>query len=278
MTGQPDRRFTATGRLLGGSGLSRLQAGHAVVVGVGGVGSWAAEALARTGVGRLTLIDLDQIAESNINRQVHALESTLGAAKVEVMARRIREIAPQARVTAIEDFIETGNVQTLIPGDASVVIDAIDAVAAKAALIAWCRSRKLPVITCGAAGGRRDPLQLRCDDLARTTGDALLASVRSRLRRDHGFPPAAGAASPALARKFDVAAIFSSEAAAGLTPADSADGTGGAPLACAGYGSIVTVTASMGLAAASRAIDIILTHGEQPLAVPSSLAVPSFPS
>ncbi len=184
-------------------------------------------------------------------------------------------------VTAIEDFIETGNVQTLIPADASVVIDAIDAVAAKAALIAWCRSRELPVITCGAAGGRRDPLQLRCEDLARTTGDALLASVRSRLRRDHGFPAAAGAASPALARKFDVAAIFSGEPAAGLTPADSAGGTGGtggAPLACAGYGSIVTVTASMGLAAASRAIDIILTRSEQPLTVPSPLAVPSLPA
>ena len=262
MTEQSDRRFTATGRLLGAAALQRLQTAHVVIVGIGGVGSWAAEALARTGVGNLTLIDLDQIAESNINRQVHALESTLGAAKVDVMAQRIQQIAPLAGVRAIEAFIEPDNIEALMPRQATVVIDAIDAVAAKSALIAWCVNHELPVIACGAAGGRRDPLQLRCEDLARTRGDPLLASLRSRLRRDYGFPAAAGASGHDLARarKFGVPAIFSSEAATGLTPASDADNgrEGGAPLACAGYGSIVTVTASMGMAAAARAIDLIL--------------------
>ena len=276
MTEQPDRRFTATGRLLGTAALRRLQNAHAVVVGIGGVGSWAAEALARSGVGNLTLIDLDQIVESNINRQVHALESTLGAAKVDVMARRIQQIAPLAGIRAIEAFIETDNITELMPRSATVVIDAIDAVTAKAALIAWCVTHGMPVLTCGAAGGRRDPLRLRCEDLARTSGDSLLASLRSRLRRDHGFPPATGASGRDLARarRFGVPAIFSGEPPAGLTPADDADSgrVGGAPLACAGYGSIVTVTASMGMAAAARAIDIILDSAEKPLIAQPSIS------
>lgn len=262
MTEQPDRRFSAAGRLLGTAALGRLQDGHAVVAGIGGVGSWAVEALARSGVGTLTLIDLDQIVESNVNRQVHALEATLGAAKVDVMARRLQQIAPLALIRPVEAFIEPDNIAQLVPRHATVVIDAIDAVAAKAALISWCTVHDIPVVTCGAAGGRRDPLQLRCDDLARTRGDALLASLRSRLRRVHGFPPAAGPrlGNLAGAPKFGVPAIFSSEPVAGAMPADDAGSprVGGAPLACAGYGSIVTVTAAMGMAAASRAIDIML--------------------
>ena len=264
MTDRADRRFAATARLLGPEAFNRLQRAHAVVVGVGGVGSWAAEALVRSGVGSITLIDLDQIVESNINRQVHALESTLGAAKVDVMARRIRQIAPLAGITAIESFIEPDNLDALMPKKATVVIDAIDAVRAKAALVSWCVNHELPVIVCGAAGGRRDPLRLQCEDLARTSGDSLLSSLRLRLRRDYGFPPAAGASGHDLARarKFGVPAIFSSERASGPIPGSEADGggTGGAPLACAGYGSIVTVTASMGMAAAARAIDGILAR------------------
>ncbi len=262
MTDQPDRRFTSTSRLLGLPATRRLADAHVVVVGVGGVGSWAAEALARSGVGNLTLIDLDQIVESNINRQVHALESTLGAAKVDVMAQRIQQIAPLAGIRAIEAFIDADNIAHLLPAKASVVIDAIDAVVAKAALVAWCVNHRLPVIACGAAGGRRDPLRLKCEDLARTSGDSLLASLRSRLRRDYGFPAADGASGHALARArtLGVPAIFSNEHAVGAKPGSDADNDriGGAPLACAGYGSIVTVTASMGMAAAARAIDIIL--------------------
>lgn len=299
-----DRRFASVARVYGEAGCQRLWQSHVVVVGVGGVGSWAAEALARSGVGRLTLIDLDHVAESNINRQVHALTSTLGAAKVEVMAQRIRDISPDISVHSVDEFIEPGQEEKLIPADADLVIDAIDAVAAKASLIAWCVANDKPVIACGAAGGRTDPLQLRVEDLSRTTGDALLSAVRARLRRHHGFPRGDGTAMPSSAShaetssvsahgqdqegagepshfsgqgaqqvaaaqtqsssrrrrkgdpsRFGVPAIHSPEQIAGTRPKGEG---GGMPLACAGYGSLVTVTASMGLVAASQAIAQLL--------------------
>lgn len=299
-----DRRFASVARVYGEAGCQRLWQSHAVVVGIGGVGSWAAEALARSGVGRLTLIDLDHVAESNINRQVHALTSTLGAAKVEVMAQRIRDISPDISVHPVDEFIEPGQEEKLIPADTDLVIDAIDAVAAKASLIAWCVANGKPVIACGAAGGRTDPLQLRVEDLSRTTGDALLSAVRARLRRQHGFPRGDGTAMPSSVSRaetssvsahsqdqegggapghfptqnaqpaqpaqtkppsrrrrkgdpsrFGVPAIHSPEQIAGTRPKGEG---GGMPLACAGYGSLVTVTASMGLAAASQAIAQLL--------------------
>ena len=299
-----DRRFASVARVYGEVGCQRLWQSHVVVVGIGGVGSWAAEALARSGVGRLTLIDLDHLAESNINRQVHALTSTLGAAKVEVMAQRIRDISPDVSVHPVDEFIEPGQEEKLIPADADLVIDAIDAVAAKASLIAWCVANGKPVIACGAAGGRTDPLQLRVEDLSRTTGDALLSAVRARLRRHHGFPRGDGTAMPSSVSRaetsnvpaysedlegqgasgrfsgqgaqsvasaqtppssrrrrkgdpsrFGVPAIHSPEQIAGTRPKGEG---GGMPLACAGYGSLVTVTASMGLAAASQAIAQLL--------------------
>lgn len=299
-----DRRFASVARVYGEAGCQRLWQSHVVVVGIGGVGSWAAEALARSGVGRLTLIDLDHVAESNINRQVHALTSTLGAAKVEVMAQRIRDISPDVSVHPVDEFIEPGQEEKLIPADADLVIDAIDAVAAKASLIAWCVANGKPVIACGAAGGRTDPLQLRVEDLSCTTGDALLSAVRARLRRHHGFPRGDGTAMPSSASRaetsnvpahgqdqegagepshfsghgaqqvaaaqtqsssrrrrkgdpsrFGVPAIHSPEQIAGTRPKGEG---GGMPLACAGYGSLVTVTASMGLAAASQAIAQLL--------------------
>ena len=299
-----DRRFASVARVYGEAGCQRLWQSHVVVVGIGGVGSWAAEALARSGVGRLTLIDLDHVAESNINRQVHALTSTLGAAKVEVMAQRIRDISPDVSVHPVDEFIEPGQEEKLIPADADLVIDAIDAVAAKASLIAWCVANGKPVIACGAAGGRTDPLQLRVEDLSCTTGDALLSAVRARLRRHHGFPRGDGTAMPSSVSRaetsnvpahsqdqegagapghfptqnaqpvpavqtpppsrrrrkgdpsrFGVPAICSGEWIAGTRPKGEG---GGMPLACAGYGSLVTVTASMGLAAASQAIAQLL--------------------
>lgn len=299
-----DRRFASVARVYGEAGCQRLWQSHVVVVGIGGVGSWAAEALARSGVGRLTLIDLDHVAESNINRQVHALTSTLGAAKVEVMAQRIRDISPDISVHSVDEFIEPGQEEKLIPADADLVVDAIDAVAAKASLIAWCVANDKPVIACGAAGGRTDPLQLRVEDLSCTTGDALLSAVRARLRRHHGFPRGDGTAMPSSVSRaetsnvpahspakegegapghvpaqdaqplrsaqteppsrrrrkgdpsrFGVPAIHSPEQIAGTRPKGEG---GGMPLACAGYGSLVTVTASMGLAAASQAIAQLL--------------------
>lgn len=246
------RRFTGTARLFGEAGFARLAGAHVAVVGIGGVGSWAAEALARCGVGRLTLVDGDHLAESNLNRQVHAIDSTLGQAKVEAMAARIAAIAPHCAVEPVDAFVEAGDPLAAVPAGAGVVIDAIDAPRAKAALVAACLARRQPIVVCGAAGGRTDPLRLRSDDLALTRGDALLSSVRARLRREHGLPREAG-------RRFRVTAVYSDEPARAAEPCAiegelPVPGVGGAPLACAGYGSVVTVTAAMGLAAAAIAM------------------------
>jgi tRNA A37 threonylcarbamoyladenosine dehydratase len=242
-----ERRFGGLARLVGTVGLARLHAAHVCVVGVGGVGSWSVEALARSGVGRLTLIDLDHVAESNINRQVHALEATLGAAKIAVMGERVAQISPSCQVTLVDDFVTADNASALIPADAWL-IDAIDQPRAKAAMIALARGRGQSVVVCGAAGARTDPLALAREDLALTRGDALLASVRARLRRDHGFPREAG-------KRFGVVTICSRQLPAG---ASSPTGDSGSPLACAGYGSSVTVTATMGLAAAAWVMDAIV--------------------
>lgn len=243
------RRFGGIARLYGDAALPALARAHVCVVGIGGVGSWTAEALARSGVGHLTLIDLDHVAESNVNRQVHALGSTLGASKVEAMAARIADISPHCRVRIVDDFVTPENVEALVPADAAVV-DAIDAPRAKAALIACARRRRQPIVVCGGAGGRTDPLRLRRDDLSRTRGDALLAAVRARLRREYGFARDAG-------KRFRVEALYSDEhlTRAAREAACDEEARGGAPLNCAGYGSLVTVTAAMGLAAASWAID-----------------------
>ncbi len=244
-TGDDRRRFGGVARLYGDAALDLLAQAHVCVVGVGGVGSWAVEALARSGVGRITLVDADHVAESNLNRQVHALDSTLGAAKIDVMRRRIADIAPHCDVHSVDEFVTEENVTDLVPAG-SFVIDAIDAPRAKAALVAWATRCRQPIVACGAAGGRTDPLRLRRADLAHTTGDALLAAVRARLRREHGFPRSGSGA-------FRVPALFSDEPLAGRGPSNRT-----APLACAGYGSIVTVTAAVGLAAASVAIETIL--------------------
>lgn len=265
------RRFGGVARLYGEAALAVLAHAHVCVAGIGGVGSWTVEALARSGVGSLTLIDLDHIAESNLNRQVHALDSTLGASKVEVMRARIADIAPRCRVAVADDFVTAENAGRLVPPDA-LIVDAIDAPRAKAALVALARRRGQAIVVCGAAGGRTDPLRLRRDDLARVRGDALLAAVRTRLRREHGFPREPG-------RPFGVEALFSDQPAARDGAACDADASepqaapGGAPLGCAGYGSLVTVTATMGLAAASWALDAALARARA-----SARAQPSSPS
>jgi tRNA threonylcarbamoyladenosine dehydratase len=250
-----DRRFAGIVRLYGAAAFSRLVTAHAVVVGVGGVGSWAAEALARSGVGRISLIDLDHVAESNINRQIHALDATLGQAKVLAMAARIAAINPDCRVNCIEDFVTPDNVGTLLP-QADVVIDCIDQVVAKAALLAWSRQHRIAVITCGAAGGRRDPTRIRRDDLARATGDPLLAKLRHRLRRDHGFPREIGSG---RRNEFGILAVYSDEPVrAPVAQADcDVEQQQSQGLACTGYGSSVTVTAPLGFAAAALALDVL---------------------
>jgi len=245
------RRFGGIARLYGEAALDRLAGAHVCVVGIGGVGSWAVEALARSGVRRLTLIDLDHVAESNLNRQIHALEHTLGQAKVLAMKERIAGINPDCEVATIEEFVTTENAAALLPA-CDCLVDAIDQVRPKAALIAHCRAANIPVITTGAAGGKSDPAQIRIDDLSRTTQDPLAAKLRSTLRRDHGFPR-----DPK--QKFGVECVYSLEPV--QRPESAAcdvDAAGLQGLSCAGYGSSVCVTAGFGFAAASRALALIV--------------------
>ncbi|GBG01175.1 tRNA threonylcarbamoyladenosine dehydratase [Azospira sp. I13] len=244
-----ERRFGGVARLYGNAALARFRSAHVCVVGIGGVGSWTVEALARSGVGALTLVDLDHIAESNINRQLHALDSTLGQAKIEAMAARIHQINPDCQVVGVDDFVAPDNLDTLLGGlpAVDVLVDAIDGVRAKTALLAWCRGRGITVVTCGAAGGQLDPCRIRVEDLARTTQDPLLAKVRGQLRKFHGFPRDAK-------KKFAIAAVYSEEPLRYPDAACAPPGGGGAPLNCAGFGSAVAVTASFGLTAASVAL------------------------
>jgi tRNA threonylcarbamoyladenosine dehydratase len=249
----PDRRFGGARRLYGDSALERFREAHVCIIGIGGVGSWAAEALARTAVGRLTLIDLDHIAESNINRQLHALTGTLGMAKVQVMAARIRQINPDCRVTAIEDFLTPENLATLLHPGYDHVIDCIDGFRSKAALIAHCRRRRIRMVTVGGAGGQVDPTRVRIADLSRTEHDALFSKTRRLLRQDYGFPRN-------LKRRFDIPCVYSDEqplfpARDGKTGHEKPRGAGIGHLNCAGgLGSSMAVTATFGLVAAAHTL------------------------
>ncbi|MGL4858617.1 MAG: tRNA cyclic N6-threonylcarbamoyladenosine(37) synthase TcdA [Enterobacteriaceae bacterium] len=180
-----EQRFSGTARLYGAESLQLFARSHICVIGIGGVGSWAAEALARTGIGAITLIDMDDVCISNTNRQLHALQQTVGRQKIEVMAERILAINPECCVTAIDDFITEHNVAELIDQRFDYIIDAIDSVGPKAALLSYCRRNKLPVITTGGAGGQIDPTQIQVADLAKTIQDPLAAKVRSRLKQHY---------------------------------------------------------------------------------------------
>jgi len=253
MNDTPDfeRRFGGMARLHGEEAAARLRQAHVCVIGIGGVGSWAAEALARSGIGRLTLIDLDHVAESNINRQVQALEATLGQAKVLAMRERIGQINPQCVVVCVEEFVTPENVATLIPS-CDGIIDAIDQVRAKAALIAHCKRAGIALVTTGGAGGRSDPTQLRVDDLSRTIQDPLASKVRAKLRKEYGFPREPK-------KKFGVDCVYSVEPVRRpQTQACAVDAVGPQGLNCAGYGSSVCVTAPFGFAAAARLQALIL--------------------
>jgi tRNA A37 threonylcarbamoyladenosine dehydratase len=250
-----ERRFGGLRRLYGDAAFARIRAAHVCVAGIGGVGSWTAEALARSAVGRLTLIDLDSIHESNINRQIHALDGTLGQAKVEAMKARIALINPACQVETIEDFVTEDNVADLLGRNYDLVIDAIDQVRVKVAMIAWCRRHKLLLVSCGGAGGKQDAAHLHVDDLSRAFQDPLLAKVRTRLRRDHGFPREG--------RKMGVACVYSDEPLRrppGAVACETDAGITG--LNCAGYGSMVAVTAGFGMAAASWALSRLAAGGD----------------
>lgn len=234
------RRFGGVSRLYGSELRARFQQATVVVAGLGGVGSWAAEALARTGIGHLVLVDFDHIAESNTNRQLHALEGQYGKAKVQAMGERMMQINPEIQLTICDEFLEPGKLDAVVPENA-LVLDATDSVQTKIALVIWATQHHRSLVMCGAAGGKTDPTSVRCDDLSRTEQDALLAKVRQGLRQDHGF-------SRNLKKKIGVRAIYSHEPRAGAS-------SGG--LACSGYGSTVMVTAACGFAAAAEILNLI---------------------
>ena len=251
----PERRFGGLRRLHGPVGYERLRGARIAVIGVGGVGSWTAEALARSGVAELTLIDLDQVAESNINRQVHALEDTLGMAKVHALRDRIGQIHPDCVVHAIEEFIDEDNVAVLLQADRlDGVIDCCDQVRAKAAIAAWALAHRVDLVCVGAAGGKVWPHQVEVADLAEVTHDPLLSSLRQRLRQRHGA---------ARKGRMGVGCVFSREA---VRPPqdrcelgnDAPSAAGDGSLNCAGYGSSVTVTATFGMVAAACLIERIV--------------------
>jgi tRNA A37 threonylcarbamoyladenosine dehydratase len=245
------RRFGGIARLYGPAALDRLAAARVCVVGVGGVGSWAVEALARSGVGCLTLVDMDHIAESNVNRQIHALEPDFGKAKVRALAQRIAAINPEARVQTLETFAEPGNLEGLIDPDQDFLLDCIDGFRSKAALIAHCRCIRLRLVSVGGAGGMVDPARVRVADLNRAEQDPLLSKTRKLLRSDYGFPR-----NPK--RWFEVPCVYSDEqrippTGVGACGSGSPAAAGGA-LSCGGYGSSVAVTATFGFVAAARVL------------------------
>lgn len=251
------KRFNGTTRLLGNTGLMQLQSAHVAVIGLGGVGSWAAECLARSGVGRLTLIDLDVIAESNINRQIHAQDSTLGADKIIVMASRIATYAPNCQVNTVDDWITPENVAALVPVDADIVLDCIDQVLAKVALVVLCQSRQQALLVCGAAGGKTDLSLLATTDLSKVTHDPLLASLRSRLRKQYGFAsaPIHVKNKKDKLKSMNVPCVYVAQAVAKpIVETTVCDVNISHSLNCAGYGSMMHMTASMGLSAAAWAI------------------------
>ncbi len=241
------RRFGALERLYGVRGAQHIRDSHVAVVGIGGVGSWSAEALARSGVGHLTLIDMDHVAESNINRQVHALQTTLGQAKVQAMRERIALINPECVVNTVEEFVEGANWPDLLPHPADAVIDACDQVKAKTAMAAWARSGETIFVAVGAAGGKRLAHKVDIEDLSRCTHDPLLAQVRNRLRKEY--------AAPREGKKMGIACVFSTEP---VSPPDASCGVeSDGSLNCHGYGSLVSVTATFGQCAAGWVLNEI---------------------
>ena len=181
------QRFGGIARLYGEHGLELLSRAHFAVIGIGGVGTWVAESLVRSGIGQITLVDMDDICITNSNRQIHALSSTIGQQKTEVMASRLLDINPELQINPVDDFLDRDNIAEIIGQDIHLVIDAIDAAMVKTALIAHCKRRKTPIITIGSAGGKLDPRQIISGDLAKTFNDPLLAKVRNNLRRLHNF-------------------------------------------------------------------------------------------
>ncbi|WP_040976621.1 tRNA cyclic N6-threonylcarbamoyladenosine(37) synthase TcdA [Necropsobacter massiliensis] len=245
-----ERRFGGIGRLYGAAALARLQQAHICVIGIGGVGSWAVEALARSGVGHITMIDMDDICVTNINRQIHALSGHIGLLKTEAMAERVRLINPECQVNIIDDFISVENLADYLNRGYDYVIDAIDSVKTKAALIAYCKRHKIKIITVGGAGGQTDPSQIQIADLSKTIQDPLAAKVRSILRKEYGF-------SQNPKRKFGVSCVFSTQPL--IFPQTDGSCETSASMNCAnGFGAATMITATFGFFAVAQVIDKLL--------------------
>ncbi|MDG1815920.1 MAG: tRNA cyclic N6-threonylcarbamoyladenosine(37) synthase TcdA [Glaciecola sp.] len=250
-------RFGGVERLYEASGLTKLAQAHFCVVGIGGVGTWVAEGFARSGIGKITLIDIDDICITNTNRQAHALQDTIGQAKVEAMAQRIKQINPDCVVNPIEDFVLPDNVATYITPDMDIIIDATDSISAKAAMIAYCKRNKIRIITIGGAGGQIDPRQVTSGDLAKTTQDPLAAKLRSVLRRDYNF-------SKNTQRRFGIECIYSTEQLRypqgdGTVDKQKPISEGAVKLDCeTGFGASVAVTATFGFVAVAQAMNKFL--------------------
>jgi len=250
-----ETRFGGIARLYGRSGLEKLRAAHVGVIGTGGVGTWAAEALARSGIGGITLVDLDEVCVTNINRQLHALTETIGRAKVEVMADRIRAINPECQVTAEQRFFNAQTSAELLAPNFDFVLDAIDDVANKVLLLVRCRETHVPVVACGGAGGRRELTSVRLGDLSQASHDKLLSEVRRRLRKDHAFP--------AEHHVMHIPCVYSVEKTVYPQPDGSVcelrnEADEGARLNCnGGLGSATFVTGAFGFAAAGLVVQKI---------------------
>jgi tRNA A37 threonylcarbamoyladenosine dehydratase len=250
-----EARFGGIRRLYGTDGQERLRHAHVCVVGIGGVGSWAVEALARTGVGAITLVDLDDVCISNVNRQTHAVTGEFGKPKVAVMAQRVLAIDPDCQVHALHSLFTKCNADEILATRFDGLLDAIDSPSLKALLIARCRERGIPVVSTGGAGGRRDPTALRLEDMARTTHDALLQATRKILRADYGFPRGE--------KKFGVSCVYSPEApvfpARDGSVCEKPEPGSNLRLDCrSGYGTACFVTGAFGFAAAARVVKLIV--------------------
>ena len=257
------QRFGGTRRLYGTNEVEILRASHVCVIGIGGVGSWAVEALARSGVGTLTLIDMDDICVTNINRQIHALSNTVGKSKIEAMAERVLGINPDCKVHLIDDFLNEENIDEYIGHEFDYVLDAIDSVKPKAALLAYCKRKKIRVITIGGAGGQIDPTQIQVADLTKTIQDPLAAKVKHNLRRFHNFTKSKG-------RKFGIECVFSTEQLKypkedGTVCVDKSSAEGPKRMDCrTGFGASTMVTATFGFVAASRILaKLMALHAEK---------------
>ncbi|MCP4880936.1 MAG: tRNA cyclic N6-threonylcarbamoyladenosine(37) synthase TcdA [Gammaproteobacteria bacterium] len=255
-------RFGGIQRLYGLEAFQTINQAHICIIGIGGVGTWVAEACARSGVGKLTLIDMDDVCETNINRQIVALDSTIEQAKVDVMAARIADINPACQVTVIEDFIGPSNMAEYLDQGYDYVVDACDSIKAKAAVIYWCKRNKIPVLTIGGAGGQKDPTQVRVADLSQTKADPLAAKLRNTLRRHYGF-------SENKKRKFGVECVYSTEQLVYPHPDGSVcfakhENVAGAKMDCSrGFGAVSFVTGSFAFVAVSRLLDKLIAKSKR---------------